>query len=130
RAAQAWAAPARMARDARERRHPLGDGGLTPASGASVPARISTTPPGSGVAPPIESTRWGSPDPRRHSTTPAARSAGSSRAPRPAGGSPAREAKTPRTAPGSAGAGSAARGTSVASQLSPVHTPTFQAPDA
>ncbi|NKQ52006.1 hypothetical protein HFP15_03830 [Amycolatopsis sp. K13G38] len=109
RAARAWAAPARMARDARaatrEHKQPLGDGGFTPASGAYVPAPMSTTPSAASVAPPIESTRWGSPDARRRSTTAGARSAGSSRAPRPATASQARDRTTPR----STGAAPAAR---------------------
>ncbi|MFB9727022.1 hypothetical protein [Haloechinothrix salitolerans] len=121
RAARAWAAPARMARDARaaarERKQPLSDGGFTPASGAYVPAPMSTTPSAASVAPPIESTRWGSPDSRRRSASPSARS---SRAPRPATASQARD----RTMPRSTGAAPAARRSS-----SPqVHAPTFQAP--
>ncbi|WP_344412138.1 hypothetical protein [Amycolatopsis minnesotensis] len=123
RAARAWAAPARMARDARAasrgRKQPLSDGGFTPASGAYVPAPMSTTPSAASVAPPIESTRWGSPDSRRRTTAPGAKSAGS-RAPRPATASQARD----RTMPRSTGAASAVRRSS-----SPhVHAPTFQAP--
>ncbi|WP_134736066.1 hypothetical protein [Amycolatopsis sp. CFH S0740] len=135
RAARAWAAPARMARDARaaardaraaarDRKQPLSDGGFTPKSGAYVPAPMSTTPSAASVAPPIESTRWGSPDSRRRSATAAgARSAGS-RAPRPATASQARDRTMPRAQARSTGAVSAARRNS-----SPhVHAPTFQAP--
>ncbi|MFD9958348.1 hypothetical protein [Amycolatopsis sp. NPDC058986] len=124
RAAQAWAAPAHMARDARaaarERQQPLGDGGFTPTSGAYVPARMSSTPTAATVVPPIESTRWGSPDTRRRSTTAGARSAGSSRAARPMTASQARD----RTMPRDTGAVPAAR----RSSSPPVKAPRFQAP--
>jgi hypothetical protein len=134
-AARAWAAPARMAHDvhraSRERKQPLSDGGLTPASGAYVPARLSTTPTAASVAPPIESTRWGSPDPRRRSGSPAARagtrstgSAGSATA------SQGRDQTMSRTSPRSTGTAQAARRTPVANQPPRGHTPTFQAPGA
>ncbi|WP_063695801.1 conjugal transfer protein TrbL family protein [Amycolatopsis orientalis] len=126
RAAQAWAAPARMARDARDRKQPLSDGGFTPTSGAYVPAPMSTTPTVASVAPPIESTRWGSPDSRRRSATAGTRSPGSSRAPRPATASQARDRTMPRAQARSTGPAPAAR-----RNPSPhVHAPTFQAPGA
>ncbi|ASR36591.1 hypothetical protein BAY61_18075 [Prauserella marina] len=124
RAARAWAAPTRMAREARaasrDRRQPLSDGGFTPASGAYVPVSRATTSSAVSVAAPIESTRWGSPDPRRHSPTTGTRSAGSSRA---ATASQARD-RTP---------GAPARNTATTPaarrRVSPrAHAPTFQAP--
>ncbi|MTD58154.1 hypothetical protein [Amycolatopsis pithecellobii] len=130
RAARAWAAPARMARDARtaarERQQPLSDGGFAPASVAYVPAPMSTTPSAASVAPPIESTRWGSPAGPRRSTTARTRSAAASRAPRPATASQARDRTMPRTPPRSTGRASAAR----RSPSPQVYTPTFQAPGA
>ncbi|WP_414945595.1 hypothetical protein [Amycolatopsis sp. cmx-11-32] len=128
RAAQAWAAPARMARDARaaarERKQPLGDGGFAPVSGAYVPAPMPTIPAGVSVAPPIESTRWGSPDSRRRSASAGTRASGAVRAPRPATASQARDRTMPRAQARSTGTAPAAR-----RNPSPhVHAPTFQAP--
>ncbi|WP_409461730.1 hypothetical protein [Amycolatopsis sp. GA6-003] len=121
-ATRAWAAPARMARDARaaarERRQPWSDGGFTPASGAVVPARMSSTPTAATVAPPIESTRWGSPDLRRRSGPPPtaadAQTSTAAKTARPATASQARDRATPR-AP-SRSAGTAARRTTATTQ--------------
>ncbi|SFO87698.1 hypothetical protein [Amycolatopsis rubida] len=129
RASRAWAAPARMARDARtaarERRQPWSDGGFTPASGAFVPARMSSTPTAATVAPPIESTRWGSPDPRRRSGPPPtaadARTSTAAKTARPATASQARDRATPR-APSRAASTAARRTTATA--------PPLQAPGA
>ncbi|WP_157357445.1 hypothetical protein [Amycolatopsis nigrescens] len=130
RAAHAWAAPARMARDARaaarDRKQPLSDGGFTPTSRAYMPAPMAATPTAASVAPPIESTRWGSPDPRRRSAPSPARAGARSaaaRTPRPATASQARDRTMPRAAP-------AAHRTPVSNQPPRFQTPTFQAPGA
>lgn len=141
RAGRAWAAPARMASNARqtarERRQAPTGGGLTPTSGASVPAMVTATPSGTTVAAPIESTPWGSPDQRRRSrpataasppaskqsTTAAQRSAGTQRA---ATAAQARD----RTMPRRDATPSAGQRAQPARQAPRVQAPQFQAPGA
>ncbi|MCG3755856.1 hypothetical protein [Amycolatopsis sp. Poz14] len=134
RASRAWAAPARMARDARaaarERRQPWSDGGFTPTSGAVVPVRMSSTPTSAAMAPPIESTRWGSPDPRRRSSPP--HSTAGARTSKPARTPRQTTASQPpgRAAPRTPSRAASARREPATTPVSRANTPAFPAPGA